>query len=127
MSDIQRLDLDALEPVKGEVKLNGQIYYIFPPTMDIIIQLNKVATDLNSIDLKDGDKLAEAVDKCKEILSLLCKDLKDVNMSLRQISGLMTFVFSMITPPGQSELIKNGITPADEKKNTDSVNQSLIS
>lgn len=102
------LDLDVLSPAKKQIKLNGQLYDVNPPTVSQLIKLAKLQERLAEV--TNGEEIPELL---KEVLLPLVPQMLDGNGDIvftpEQIKSVIAFALKAGIPE----------VPQDEKEHTD--------
>ncbi len=109
------LDLDLLQPQSRKVKLNGNLYDVYPPKVKDIANLARLAGQLQQ---QDGNDIQQKIDQMVSAFASVMPALKEdnVDLTLEQVIALFQFVNGMVSPTENSALKSMGIEPSTEKK-----------
>lgn len=111
------LDLDAIQPDTKKVRLGGVVYDVYQPDLKDLVLVAKLAKKANNPETTNDEK----VDMVEGLHTALCSfmpALKDdgVKLSMKQMNGLLEFIFGMATPAQKEALAEANATPADSSQ-----------
>lgn len=107
------LDLDALLPEQGEVKLNGKTILVNPPKMKDYLRLVELR-DIGSKATTEDDIIL-TLKKMTEFLEKLVPEVREEELNLIQVNALVEFIFQMATPEETKKMQEQGISVAEKK------------
>ena len=95
MSDI--LDLDLLLPEPKQVKLNGKVYEVFPPTVKQILRLQKIGQGIQTGSIV-GDEAESQLIEGLSVLMPALKEEENLDLTFDQMVALIAFLQKTAVP-----------------------------
>lgn len=112
------LDLDALAPREVEITFQGEVIKVAPLKVEHYAKIITSGSALSKItEDANPEELTAAYGKIRELVSEVIPELKDIDLSIPQLTAVYTLLAQMATPEDKAlaELNARGVTPHEDE------------